>query len=543
MHANAEDEDGERGHKAMAEGSKGGAPKLAHTDFESMTHEQLLALVESASSEGASQLAGKLGKAASTITKIGDDLMTYTKGLHWQGEGGDAFRAWGTQSASATLYLGEYSEVASRWMGVVAEAIAEAKASMPPASDTTQAKADLRSANKNMAAAQKAHNDPDAAKVTRDSKADAAAAQGRIEAAQAEAVQRMRKLAQTYQQSAQQVNGVTPPTFAPPASHSDNPDGWRDGGSYQALPDQAGGPTAGGPATGGPAASGPVSAMPVPSAAAPSAGYGAPGASPEGAASATPPTSSQPHRTEPVSMGIDRVTTLPPSSPPPEAPPGPGPVPPGRPEVLTPPGLGTAPPPFGPNPGQPGPTTPPPGRPSPAVRPSLPPSQGGSNYGPGNRPPKEPGIIGGRPLPPNSGRPTTGIPRSNVFGGDHMQGRPPMSPGVGPGVHGPGAGRTGVVGGRRLTGEPGGAIGRQPYQPGRVDGRPFTPGGAGLVRGSATGDSTHSGAMGRPATAPQGGQGNSSRRDEGQPERSNHLFEEEETWQPDHRRIVPPVID
>lgn len=525
----------------MAEGSKGGTPKLAHTDFESMTHEQLLALLESASSEGASQLAGKLSKAASTITKIGDDLMTYTKGLHWQGEGGDAFRAWGTQSASATLYLGEYSEVASRWMGVVAEAIAEAKASMPPASDTTQAKADLRTANKNMDAAQKAHNDPDARKVTRDSKADATAAQERIEAAQAEAVQRMRKLAQTYQQSAQQVNGVTPPTFAPPAMHSDNPDGWADGGSYQALPDQAGGPTAGGPPASGPAASGPSPAMPVASAAAPSAGHGAPGASPEGAGTTAPPVASQPHRPDPVSMGIDRVTTLPPSPPSPEIPPSP--IPPGRPEGPTPPNLGTAPPPFSPPPGQVGPTTPPPGHPSPAVRPPLLPPNGGSNYGLGNRPPKETGIIGGRPVPPNSGRPTTGIPRSNVFGGDHMQGRPPMAPGAGPGANGPGAGRTGVVGGRRLTGEPGGAIGKQPQPPGGVGGRPFTPGGAGLVRGSSSGDSTRSAAMGRPATVPQGGQGNPSRRDEGRPDRSNHLVEEEETWQPDQRRIVPPVVD
>ncbi|CAM5686596.1 hypothetical protein SALBM135S_03104 [Streptomyces alboniger] len=244
-----------------SKGSKGGAPKLAHTDFESMTHEQLLALVESASSEGASQLAGKLSKAASTITKIGDDLMTYTKGLHWQGEGGDAFRAWGTQSASATLYLGEYSEVASRWMGVVAQAIAEAKASMPPASDTAQAKADLRTANKNMDAAQKAHNDPDARKVARDSQADATAAQGRIEAAHAEAVQRMRKLAQTYQQSAQQVNGVTPPTFAPPASHAENPNDWVLREKYEALPGPGGTQPGGAPAAGSPvSAPGPTGA-------------------------------------------------------------------------------------------------------------------------------------------------------------------------------------------------------------------------------------------------------------------------------------------
>lgn len=44
-------------------------PKLARTDFESMTHEQLAALLDSASPESASHLATKLTKAASTITK------------------------------------------------------------------------------------------------------------------------------------------------------------------------------------------------------------------------------------------------------------------------------------------------------------------------------------------------------------------------------------------------------------------------------------------------------------------------------------------
>lgn len=521
----------------MAEGSKGGTPKLAHTDFESMTHEQLLALLESASPESASQLAGKLSKAASTITKIGDDLMTYTKGLHWQGEGGDAFRAWGTQSASATLYLGEYSEVASRWMGVVAQAIAEAKASMPPASDTAQAKADLRSANKNMDAAQKARNDPDARKVARDSQADATAAQARIEAAQAEAVQRMRKLAQTYQQSAQQVNGVTPPTFAPPASRAEDPGLWYKSDGHQAVPSQSG---SGQP--GGPSASGPAATASVPFGTVPPTSQGAPSSTPENAPVAPPPAGAPPHHSvpDPVSMGIDRVATPPPSPSAPDSPP-PGPAPSGRPEVGAPPSLGSPPPPFGPNPGQAGPNTSPPGRLTPAVRPPLPSPNAPSANGLGNRPPRDIGIIGGRPVPPNEGRPTTGIPRSNVFGGDHVQGRPPMSPGTGIGAGGPGPGRTGVVGGRRLTGEPGGAIGRQPHQSGRMDGRPFTPGGAGLVRGSGAGESPRS-VMGSPATVPQSSRGNT-HRDENQPDRSNHLSEDEETWQPDQRRIVPPVVD
>ncbi|MCP9990536.1 hypothetical protein LUX09_08560 [Streptomyces albogriseolus] len=194
----------------------------ARTDFESMTHEQLVALLDSASPEGAAQLATKLSKASSTITKIGDDLMTYVKGLEWQGEGGDAFRDWGGQSAAATLRLGQYAEVASRWLSTVAQAVAEAKAAIPATSETTQAKADLAEARRTLAAAQDpgARNDPDTRKLAQTAQSDAAAAQQRMEAARAEAIQQLRKLAQTYEHSAYQVNSVEPPTFSPPGAAS-----------------------------------------------------------------------------------------------------------------------------------------------------------------------------------------------------------------------------------------------------------------------------------------------------------------------------------
>ncbi|MGW0773217.1 hypothetical protein ACWD01_06070 [Streptomyces sp. NPDC002835] len=98
-------------------------PHPRSTDFESMTHQQLVALLASADPSGASLLATKLAKASSAITKIGEDIRAHVTGLPWHGEGGDAFRDWGSQTASATLRLGQYSEVASRWMEQVSQAI------------------------------------------------------------------------------------------------------------------------------------------------------------------------------------------------------------------------------------------------------------------------------------------------------------------------------------------------------------------------------------------------------------------------------------
>ncbi|MDQ1008165.1 uncharacterized protein YukE [Streptomyces sp. V4I23] len=206
----------------------GKKPQLRHTDFESMTHQQLVALIASASPAGASNLSTKLAQASSAITKIGEDLKEYVTGLPWHGEGGDAFREWGAQTASATLWLGEYSKGASRWMELVAQAISEAKAAMPPISETTRAQADLRKAESayGVATDPANRNDPDARGAAQSAQSDAAAAQGRLDAARFEAAQRLRKLAQTYEFTAQQVNAATPPTFPPPAMYMDAKE-WR----------------------------------------------------------------------------------------------------------------------------------------------------------------------------------------------------------------------------------------------------------------------------------------------------------------------------
>ena len=274
-------------------------PTLARTDFESMTHEQLAALIDSASSEGASLLATKLSKASSTITKIGDDLMTYTKGLEWQGEGGDAFRDWGGQAASATLHLGEYAEVASRWMATVAQAVAEAKAALPPTSETTQAKADLADARKTIAATQDpgARNDPDARKLAQTAQSDATAAQQRMEAARAEAIQQLRKLAQTYEYSAQQVNSVPPPTFSPPANHLGSKE-WRRTDGAVAVSVGASAATASSPGAG-----------------VPERQIGAPATTQVGnypaSSGGTPTSHGEQVLQRPVAMDIDGVTTMP----------------------------------------------------------------------------------------------------------------------------------------------------------------------------------------------------------------------------------------
>ncbi|MGW2486469.1 WXG100 family type VII secretion target [Streptomyces sp. NPDC001606] len=535
----------------MSKASNRPEPQLAHTDFESMTHEQLAAMLDSASTAGASHLSTKLAKAATTITKIGDDLMQHVKNLEWQGDAGDAFRDWGGQTASATLRLGEYAAVASRWMGTVSQAISEAKAAMPDVSETTQAKTDLANAHATIAAAKQpgAHNDPDAQQQARTAKADATAAQQRIEAARGEAIQQMRKLAQTYEYSAQQVNSVTPPTFSPPASHLE-PDWYGDSSRHISV-----------------GSDGSTTASRTHTTRTSGGTVSAPSRGPQGTVPhavtqtvsnhGTPVHTNQPiPHTQPVDMRIDGTDTLPRTAPsqtttgPHTGMPHPeSPVPSWQPSVLPPVYTGgermTGP--------APGPRDSSPSRLSQPTPGGLATGRGPTALPPGGvangrtpQLPRETGIVGGRPVATPSGRPQNGIPRGTVIGSEGGQGRTGMMPGGT--VQGSGAGSAGSVrgtaGGRRLAFETGGVVGNRQVQPERTGGRPFTSGGSGLVRPApVAAEGTRAGAAGRKGSTSHAERPTGSRKEQQRGRRPDYLCEDEETWTPDNQRMLPPVVD
>lgn len=511
----------------------GKKPQLQHTDFESMSHQQLVALIAPASPAGASTLSTKLAQASSAITKIGEDLKEYVTGLPWHGEGGDAFREWGGQTASATLRLGEYSKGASRWMELVAEAITEAKAAMPPVSETTRAQADLRKAESayGVATDPANRNDPDARGAAQSAQSDAAAAQARMDAARFEAAQRLRKLAQTYEFSAQQVNEATPPTFPPPAKFMG--EGWVKEDSYKSVPGE-----------GAPAPARVVTGVESPTPSATPVRPDTAAGVPQPGLSTTP---AQPPRAEPPTrMEIDGLSALPHSSPsPPAAPPvgpplGGNPDPRGMPPAMIPPAFGkgevkpslpSAPPVTG-RPGQGG------------VRPPALPNQGlpGSG-GPGHLP-RPSGIIGGRPVPPSTTAPARGIPRGLVVGGEGTPtARGPMGhqPAMGTGN---GTSRPGAAAGRRYAAEAGGIVGGDP-QAGRPGARQIAPGGSGPVPGSSSRPGTPGAAASRggAATMPAGSNPSGGRHDRQASDRPDYLAEDEDTWKQNGRRIVPPVVE
>ncbi|MGI5398632.1 WXG100 family type VII secretion target [Streptomyces sp. CA-135486] len=495
-------------------------PELVETDFHSKTHDELLAMIEGTKAESAAELAKKLSKAASKITQVGEGLKSHMTRVIWEGEGGTAFRNWGHEAAMATLELGKYSKEASSWLQDVATAIATAHSAMPKKDGSLETQA-----NEAKEVLRAARNDPGAGDTSEYSK-QLSAAQAGMEQRRLEAADQMRKLAQTYTHSGEQIMSLHPPEFPPPPGRFVPP-------ATQGVHDAE---YVGSSGTAQRQRSSPDShSLSERSVSAPTE---------TSAKTHLPPATVSPHTAvpeRPVGMEIDGVATLPPPvsttppvtpglTPPPSGHEGPGVPPPG----LIPPTFGgskTA-----------MPSTTAPGRGFPSARGIVPPGQAGIN----SRMPRE-GIVGGRQVAPNTGRPT-GLPRGTVIG-QEGNGRGPMGRTGTGGMHGGhsggGAGQNGISGGRRLASETGGVVGGRPQQPGKNSAKPFTPGGSGLVRGANpnSAEGTHPGQAGRAGAIPPGTHGANSRRDEQGGERPDYLSEDEETWQQGGRRVVPPVID
>jgi hypothetical protein len=371
---------------------------------------------------------------------------------------------------------------------------------MPDVSETTQAKTQLADAHKtiNMAHQPGMHNDPDAQKLAATARTDAAAAQHRIEAARSEAIQQLRKLAQTYEFSAQQVNSVAPPTFSPPAGNAGSRDWWGYDKSHLSPANTYSGPRESGSVHGlaGGGAAGRPSVEP-------------PTASTASGRSA-PHIGDRPgHTAEPAFLGIDSVDTQ-------QRTPQPSAVPtPAEPTSThrEPPLLGQA-----------GPGLSAPARSGGAAGANpAPRSVAGRVTQPaGSMPrlPRETGIVGGRPIA-NAGRPTSAIPRGNVIGKVGPQGHTPPGRGMSPGSPVNANTRSGSGSGRRLSSETGGIVGARPGRPGREADRPFTAGGSGLIRPSSN---------------------SSKQQEQREARRPDYLTEEEETWTPTGHRPLPPVI-
>ncbi|MFF4532060.1 WXG100 family type VII secretion target [Streptomyces sp. NPDC001407] len=115
---------------------------FATYDFTSIPHEQLLAMLEPADPKKVTDLAGRLADASTAIKELGVDLKRHMDRVHWQGEGGDAFRDWGSRMSNATLRLSHYAENAGTWMNHAAATLTQVHNQMPKYSTASKATVD-----------------------------------------------------------------------------------------------------------------------------------------------------------------------------------------------------------------------------------------------------------------------------------------------------------------------------------------------------------------------------------------------------------------
>ncbi|MCX4981182.1 WXG100 family type VII secretion target [Streptomyces sp. NBC_00572] len=496
-----------------------------------MSHQQMLAWLDEASSYYVGDAATRLKSVAAQLERIAADLTSSMQRMDWEGEAEKAFAEWANNVANSTKGLADYSEAGAKWMAENSSAIASAQSAMPRYASHAAAK-------ENLEAALKYHNDPDSRTVANNARSsmapseELAAIKAKEEANREAAAGEMKRLSEAYMWSTLHMGNNVPPTFPPPPGAfvpaqdgTVGGDSSYNGSSTQRDRSSTGSDTSTGtsgsrtqpdtrttpdstviPPTGDP--TGPTHVV-------------KPGDRPDA------PTEVKPDR--PVDLGIDSVDTLP-HQPPTTNGPGPTGTPPPitKPDGSTPPFVTTTGMPPLPSKGGPG-LPPPTGPVTGGMRnPMNPGGPRGLPTGPGPLGGTREGISGGKAVP-HTGRPQTGLPRSTVIGAEQGgrngmgMGRPMGGGGMGGPMGGAGAGQNGITGGRRLAGESGGVVGGKAQRAGTTGGagRPFTPGGSGLVRGGST----------------QAGD-----REETNGERPDYLVEDEETWQ-QGRRVAPPVID
>lgn len=509
-----------------AEGGGGGG-----TNFRAMSHQQMLAWLDEASSYYVGDAAARLNSVSSQLEKIAAELKSSMERMDWEGEAEKAFVEWATNVANSTKGLADYSKAGAKWMAENSAAIASAQSAMPRY-------ASHESAKENLEAALKYRNDPDSRTIASNARSQMAASEelAAIEAKEAAnkeaAAREMDRLSDAYKWSSLHMGNNVPPTFPPPPGAFVPPDTGR---GRQGETERSTYPTSDSRTSGSDGTTGTDTARTQPDTR----------SRPD---TTTPPSTDDPKgpthvvRPEvrpdvrpdvPVDLGIDSVDTLPPTTtgPTTQTPGGPPAV--TRPDGGTPPFVTTGVPPLtvkGGGQGPLGPTSPITGGTGNARGPVT----GGPRglHGPGPLGGTREGVSGGRAVPSTTGRPATGIPRGTVIGTEQSGRGSAMGRGMGGVMGGPmgggmGAGQNGISGGRRLAGETGGVVGGKAQRPGATGAaagaRPFTPGGSGLVRGGST---------------PAGRE-----REEQNGERPDYLVEDEETWQQGSRRAAPPVID
>ncbi|MEY9963015.1 uncharacterized protein YukE [Streptacidiphilus sp. MAP12-16] len=104
----------------------------ATTNFETLTHEQLHAMVADANPAGVMAVGTALSDASTHIQSIADDLAHHITNLAWESDAGTTFKGWAQQVISATDTLSIYASNTGVAISMAGETLSSVKPGMPP---------------------------------------------------------------------------------------------------------------------------------------------------------------------------------------------------------------------------------------------------------------------------------------------------------------------------------------------------------------------------------------------------------------------------
>ena len=101
-------------------------------NFEGYTHEQLAQLLAGADPEQLTTRADVLLAMATALNGADKQIFLRMSQVEWQGEGAEAFRAWGRHLVQESVALADYTRTIGNAMQDAGQALTEARAAMPP---------------------------------------------------------------------------------------------------------------------------------------------------------------------------------------------------------------------------------------------------------------------------------------------------------------------------------------------------------------------------------------------------------------------------
>ncbi|EFL22839.1 conserved hypothetical protein [Streptomyces himastatinicus ATCC 53653] len=115
---------------------------MASSEFEGMSLAELHALVADADPDKLTSAGSAVGDASPKIDAIGLGLRGYAERVEWEGEGAEGFRDWTREFAGEVMKLAEYAAVVGDQMAAAGQALREAQKAIPKPVDAAEAHGD-----------------------------------------------------------------------------------------------------------------------------------------------------------------------------------------------------------------------------------------------------------------------------------------------------------------------------------------------------------------------------------------------------------------